>query len=115
MERRTWRAHDKNLSPPEAEAIERRVRDRALDLFDEWSRIANDLQNVGGQLQYQIETGGAQRLLYEFLNPALKTLPQRYQKFRANRSMRDVEPEVNLWLKTLDDIDLEEDADEQGQ
>ena len=50
----------------------------------------------------------AQRLLYEFLNPELKTLPPRHRKFRANRSMRDVEPSVNLWLKTLDGIDVEE-------
>lgn len=104
-----------NLPPAEADAIERRVRDRALDLLDEWSRVASELQNVGGQLQYQTETGGAQRLLYEFLNPVLRTLPPRYQKFRANRSMRDVEPEVNLWLKTLDGVDLTEDPDEQGQ
>jgi hypothetical protein len=30
-------------------------------------------------------------------------------KFRANRSMRDVEPSVNLWLKTMDGIEIEED------
>ena len=47
-------------------------------------------------------------MLYEFLNPDLKGLPSRHKKFRANRSMRDVEPSVNLWLKTLDDIDVEE-------
>ena len=50
----------------------------------------------------------AQRLLYEFLNPDIKKLPPRHKKFRANRSMRDVEPSVNLWLKTLDNIDVEE-------
>jgi hypothetical protein len=30
-------------------------------------------------------------------------------KFRANRSMRDVEPNVNIWVRTLDNIDLDED------
>jgi hypothetical protein len=59
-------------------------------------------------LQYQLETGAAQRLLYEFLNPELKKLPARHLKFRANRSMRDVEPNVNLWVKTLDNIDVED-------
>ena len=28
--------------------------------------------------------------------------------FRANRSMRDVEPSVNLWVKTLDNIEVED-------
>jgi hypothetical protein len=93
----------------EAQALRQRVRDRAVDLLEEWSRIALDLQNQGVQLQYQIETGAAQRLLYEFLSPELKKLPQRHRKFRANRSMRDVEPGVNLWVKTLDNIDVEED------
>ena len=72
--------------------------------------IATELHNVGTSLQYQAETGRAQRLLYEFLNPELKHKPPRYKKFRANRSMRDVEPSVNLWLKTSDGVDIEEDA-----
>jgi hypothetical protein len=97
-------------TPQEAAALRQRVRERAVDLLDEWSQIAHGLQTQGVQLQYQIETGAAQRLLYEFLNPDLKKLPMRHRKFRANRSMRDVEPSVNLWVKTLDNIDVEEDA-----
>jgi hypothetical protein len=96
-------------TPQEAAALRQRVRDRAVDLLDEWSKIAHELQAQGVQLQYQVETGGAQRLLYEFLSPDLKKLPVRHRKFRANRSMRDVEPAVNLWVKTLDNIDVEED------
>jgi hypothetical protein len=95
-------------TPQESQALRQRVRERAVDLLDEWSRIAHDLQTQGVQLQYQAETGAAQRLLYEFLNPELKKLPLRHRKFRANRSMRDVEPGVNLWVKTLDNIDVEE-------
>jgi hypothetical protein len=105
------RAHaHAQLPSQEADALRQRLRDRAKDLLDEWSRIAMELSNVGGQLQYQIETGAAQRLLHEFLNPALKQQPPRFQKFRANRSMRDVEPSVNLWLRTLDDVEIEEDV-----
>jgi hypothetical protein len=96
-------------TPQEATALRQRVSERAVDLLDEWSHIAHDLQTHGALLQYQQETGGAQRLLYEFLNPELKKLPLRHRKFRANRSMRDVEPGVNLWVKTLDNIDVEED------
>ena len=80
---------------------------RCKDLLDEWSTIAKELHDAGGALQYQTEVGSAQRLLYEFLNPDLKTLPARHKKFRANRSMRDVEPSVNLWLKTLDGIEID--------
>jgi hypothetical protein len=98
------------LPPEEAETLRQRVRERSLDLLDEWSRIAMELSNVGGQLQYQMETGVAQRLLREFLSPDLKQQPPRFQKFRANRSMRDVEPSVKLWLKTMDDVDLEEEV-----
>ncbi len=46
------------------------------------------------------------RLLFEPLDPELRTLPARRRLFRANRSMRDVEPSVNLWVKTLDNEDV---------
>ena len=71
-------------------------------------RSPTSCRTRASQLQYQSESGAAQRLLYEFLNPELKKLPQRHRKFRANRSMRDVEPSVNLWVKTLDNIDVED-------
>ena len=56
-----------------------------------------------------MEVGAAQRLLYEFLNPDLKRLPPRHRKFRANRSMRDVEPSVNLRLRRLDGVEIDDD------
>ncbi len=95
----------------EANALRQTVRDRVIDLLDEWSGIANDYSRDGVALQYQKEVGAAQRLLYEFLNPDLKKLPARHRKFRANRSMRDVEPSVNLWLKTLDDVEVHEEGE----
>ncbi len=79
-------------------------------MLDEWSGIAKEFHDQGIQLQYQTEVGAAKRLLYEFLNPELKTVAPKFQKFRANRSMRDVEPDVNLWMRTLDDVEIEEDA-----
>ena len=33
-----------------------------------------------------------------------------HRKFRANRSLRDVEPEVNLFLKDLSGADVEDGA-----
>jgi hypothetical protein len=102
------------MSAAEADALRARVRSRALDLMDEWSKIAGDYRNSGTQLQYNArEAGAAQRLLYDFLDPELKTKPARFKKFRANRSMRDVEPSINLWLKTLDEMEVEAEEEEQ--
>ncbi len=91
--------------------MRQRVQTRARDLLDEWSKTAFDLNQTGVALQYQVEVGGAQRLLYEFLSADVKNLPAQHpkMKFRANRSMRDVEPSVNLWLKTMDGALVEED------
>ncbi|MGP0060639.1 MAG: hypothetical protein ACLPID_15260 [Beijerinckiaceae bacterium] len=99
------------LPPAEADEVRQRVRDRARDLLEEWSKIAMELNQVGAGLQYQVELGKDPRLLYEFLNPELKMLPARRRKFRANRSMRDVEPSVNLWVKTLDGIEMQEEEE----
>jgi len=52
-------------------------------------------------------------LLHDFLDPELKTMPPRHQKFRANRSMRDVEPSVNVWLRTLDNVEVEDEEEDE--
>ncbi len=96
-----------NRSSTDAAELRQKVADRCKDLLDTWSTIAKELHDTGGALQYQTEAGSAQRLLFEFLSPELKSLPPRHKKFRANRSMRDVEPSVNLWLKTIDGIEIE--------
>jgi hypothetical protein len=104
--------HDRALPEAERERLRQRVRERSIDLLDEWSKAAYELHQVGGTLQYQSELGGnTSRLLYEFLSPEVKNLPpqNRRMKFRANRSMRDVEPSVNLWLETLEGVAIEED------
>lgn len=97
---------------PDLKGLKERVRDRASKLLDDWEKIAHELQQSNAQLQYQEEAGSAQRLLYDFLDTELKKKPAIYQEFRANRSMRDVEPSVNLWLRTLDNIEIETEAGE---
>ena len=81
-------------------------------MLDDWAEGRSGYyQSVGTGLQYNpTETGGAKQLLYDFLSPEVKNLPpDRWQmKFRANRSLRDVEAEVNLWVRTLADEELEE-------
>jgi len=106
------RAQSSQMDPSSAESehLRKRVKDRCQKLLDEWAHIASDINNISGTLQYQREVGGAQRLLYEFLSPLLADVHPRFKNFRANRSMRDVEPSVNLWMKSLDghDVDDEE-------
>ena len=100
------------LPPEEADILRQRVRERTLDLLDEWSKEAMELANVGVGLQYNpSETGGAQPLLRDFLSGDLKNLPpaHRRMKFRANRSLRDVEPSVAVQVKTIDQQPVEDD------
>jgi hypothetical protein len=87
---------------PQADTVAHRVG----DLLDAWSDIALDLQKTGTRLQYQVERPGqGQRLLYEFLNPEVKPKSLRVKKFRANRSLRDVEPNVKLWMWKEEDTE----------
>jgi hypothetical protein len=100
-------------SPADPDLVRRRVRERTLDLLDEWSKEAMELGHVGVGLQYNpTEAGGAQPLLRDFLSPDLKNLPptNRRMKFRANRSLRDVEPSVAVQVKTIDLQPVEEDV-----
>lgn len=73
------------------------VRDRVRKLFDLWEKIVNEL----GDLQYQKEESTIPPLLYDFLDPDLENLPAYRKSFRTQRSLRDVEPAVNLWVKNL--------------
>jgi hypothetical protein len=103
--------HTKDLSTEEKERLRLRVQERARDLLDDWAKVVQEYQSVGTALQYNpIETGGAKQLLYDFLSPEVKNLPaDKWQmKFRANWSLRDVEAEVNMFVKTLSDEELEE-------
>ena len=96
------------VSGDEAKELSESVRQRVKDLLDKWDTLANDLQKIGGHMQYQgKEAGDSRPLLHQFLDPELKTLSEEYKKFRANRSMRNVEPGVGVWVKNLDNIDVE--------
>ncbi|MEO0373171.1 MAG: helicase-related protein [Cyanobacteria bacterium P01_A01_bin.17] len=99
--------HDKNLDAIAAEELRQKLRNRVQDLLDSWNHIAADKD---GLLQYQQETGKAPPLLFDPLDPELDNQPKIARKFKAQRSLRDVEPTVNLWIKTLDGLDVEEEA-----
>jgi len=97
------RNHDPSLTAVAAQQLSDKVLQRAGRLLDDWRNIAEEFQTTNTQLQYQQEVGAAQRLLYEYLHPDLQSLPAVRKKFRANRSMRDVEMSVELTVKNLND------------
>ena len=103
-ERRGPRDHDGNKDPAEAQKQRDYVLQSCRSLLDDWVKIASQLQSTNTKLQYQMwETAGPQRLLYDFLDPELASLPDIRRRFRANRSMRDVEPSVDLFVRNLND------------
>lgn len=96
--------HDKELSASDSEALRQKVRNTVKDLLDLWERIANDKIT----LQYQREVGEAPPLIFEPLDPELLNQPLEARKFKAQRSLRDVEPTVNLWVINPNGDEVEE-------
>jgi hypothetical protein len=84
----------------------RSVQNRVVDLLDSWRKIFEDYQAAGVALQYQkYELKQPRPLLREVLDTDFES--EHHRKFRANRSLRDVEPEVNLFLKDLSGREVE--------
>ena len=86
----------------EAERAERlrSVRSRVVDLLDSWLTVVEDYRDANAEVQYQrYELRTPRPLLREMLEEDFESPHQR--KFRANRSLRDVEPEVDLYIKPL--------------
>jgi hypothetical protein len=95
----------------EAEREERlrSVQNRVVDLLDSWRRIFDGYHAAGVAMQYQqYELDRPRPLLREMLDRDFES--PHHRKFRANRSLRDVEPDVNLFLKDLSGADVEEPA-----
>jgi hypothetical protein len=91
-------AHDGKLSTSEQTALATRVRERVADVLDDWARISNEVGQAGVELGYQKEAGVAQYLLREMLDK--EALPPYKRKFRAPRSLRDVEAPVLIKLES---------------
>ena len=76
----------------------RSIQDRIVDLLDAWRTILEDYRADGVALQYQkYELKQPRPLLREVLETSFES--RNHRKFRANRSLRDVEPVVDLFLK----------------
>ncbi len=93
---------DRQPFADEAERTERlrSVRSRVVDLLDSWLTVVADYREANVEVQYQrYELRTPRPLLREMLEEDFESPHQR--KFRANRSLRDVEPEVDLYIKPL--------------
>jgi hypothetical protein len=102
-----------DLPQEDRERLKLRVRDRAAQLIDDWAKAARDYQENGVRFQYnEYEAGGAKPLLHDYLSAEVKNLPPTNwrMKFRANRSLRDVEQEVKIVVRTLENMELDEET-----
>ena len=77
-------------------------------------KVAKRQQDVGARLVYQrYEMAEGKALLRQPLEDPDPDLGQDGRKFKAPRSLRDVEPAVNVFVKQLDGVEIElpEEAD----
>jgi len=96
--------HYADMTSAERQSLHASVKHLCNDLLDDWLKIARQAQQEGTSIQYQREaTAPPRRLLYDFLHPDLPFLHPIQRRFRANRSMRDVEPAVEVFVKSLND------------
>ncbi len=85
------------------------VESRVVDLLDSWSKVYDDYAADGIEMQYQrYELDKPKPLLREMLDSDF--ISEHHRKFRVNRSLRDVESEVNLFLTELNGRWLEEET-----
>ena len=83
------------------------MQNRVVDLLDSWRKVFEDYQTAGVPFQYQkYELKQPKPLLRDMLETVFES--EHHRKFRANRSLRDVEPEVNLFLKDLSGTEVED-------
>jgi hypothetical protein len=98
----------RHLTPEEEGRFDATLRARAKDLLDSWFKVAKAQQDVNARLVYQkYENADGPELLRTPLDPELATLGRDARKFKAPRSLRDVEPSVNLWIKRMDGVTVD--------
>jgi hypothetical protein len=100
------REHRK-LTAEEESRINSYLLSRSKDLLDSWTNVARGQQDVGARFVYQrFERAQGKALLRMPLEAPDPDLGKDGAKFKAPRSLRDVEPSVNLFVKRLDGADV---------
>jgi hypothetical protein len=106
----------RNLTPEEEARINANLQMRVKDLLDSWWKVAKQQQDVGARLVYQrYEQADGKALLRMPLEAPDPDLGQDGRKFKAPRSLRDVEPPVNLFVRRLDGEEVEMPAEDDAQ
>ena len=84
------------------------VRNRVQSLVDDWARLAHEAGQGGVAFGYARgrDSGTSTPLLREMIDPDREVLNERQLRFRAPRSMRDVEPGVLLGIKSPEGRDI---------
>ena len=95
------RIHDLELSPTESDALARDVDDKAQALLADWCEIAREQAKQGIGLNYQKYEDHTSMgvLLRDFLDSDLEKMKPIHHRFRANRSMREVETPVDILVE----------------
>ncbi len=93
--------HWRGAEDAERREYRNRVAARVHLLLEDWLKIARSvvLEHREKLVYQKNENETGEPLLRDFLDPELENLPMAHSNFRANRSLRDVEPVVDIWLK----------------
>jgi hypothetical protein len=103
----------KKLTAEEESRINAYILSRSKDLLDSWAKVARGQREVAARLVYQrYERVQGKALLRMPLEAPDPDLGQDGKKFKAPRSLRDVEPSVNLFVRRLDNTDVPPSTDE---
>ncbi|KOR35614.1 hypothetical protein AM228_17620 [Planktothricoides sp. SR001] len=84
------------MSPAESAKIRQEIEKRVMNLLDTWTELWESNDKI---LQYnQTEAENIGPLLCDPNDPKTANLSEAAKKFKTPRSLRDVEPTVNLWI-----------------
>lgn len=96
--------HDSKLSSEERTGYTSNILSRCRRILDDWYTIAQQFATTNTRFQYQRwEARIPAHLLFDWFDSELQTLPEIRKRFRANRSMRDVENSVDVSTRNLND------------
>jgi hypothetical protein len=88
--------HNPDLLADTAETLRQEVRSQVIDLLDTWERLSDREKRIQYNKQ---EVDLAAPLLLDAFDPKADEAPEEQQKFKTQRSLRDVEPTVNVWVR----------------
>ncbi|HIK10426.1 MAG TPA: helicase [Oscillatoriaceae cyanobacterium M33_DOE_052] len=89
-------AHNPDLHSAASETLRQEIRNQVIDLLDTWQKMANQEKRIQYNKQ---EADAVPSLLLDVFDPKADKASEEEQKFKAQRSLRDVEPTVNLWVR----------------